>query len=340
MKKEEIKVSAENGLDSIYVGDKFKGKQKKVIFDNIRRKLSKISHIPNIIVWQGPQVTVNYNLLNLRLANVAHYQTVPSMYEFCSKDQYHVYANHAANKLGGGAITKGFVQEEKLTLTSSLIFPLTQKYLAGARYAILGTPLEQQPLLIKMNILLHENAQLFKEYYGSEGMEKINDNPAILQKLYRRHRSEPRVYWLCKAIPMLHAGEDYSKMHQGYPVAVWAFYLALESYLLSIKCVEQDRNIDTIYIHDGNWGCGAFNHNINTIYLLEHLAINVAVQLANPSKRVVFYYHTYNDEMMAKLKPAIAFWNQLLAANSAVDEALNILSDFHFNKIPEWSTKL
>jgi hypothetical protein len=48
----------------------------------------------------------------------------------------------------------------------------------------------------------------------------------------------------------------------------FALPLAIEAYSLAINHMENDTKIGEIYINDGNWGCGAFGHNMNAIYVL------------------------------------------------------------------------
>lgn len=344
------KVNTKNGIDDLYCtrsnlkfGDSKKF-PKRILFDYLRELSKKglFKSVKDIIVWKGKNTEIELNLLiksyNLH-SNISE-QICTKSYEFRGKDALHFYANHAAQRLGGGIVSKGdsgFVQEEKCTYRFSLIAPLAYKQL-NDKLEYFDTNLGEIPLLIKTNVLLHE---IFDgNFYGKLGLKMLADNPTTINKYYREHNTKPRIYWLCKAIPIIQRknGEDYSKLYKNYAIIEWSLFLCYKAYCLAIQTGETEKKINEITIHDGNWGCGAFGHNLNTIYVIEHMAINMAVQTMIPKKKVNFIYHTYDDQTKFKLKIGIDFWQQNRLKPYV--QIFRYLKDFLIEKNPNWSDHL
>jgi len=260
-------------------------------------------------------------------------------YDFRWKDKLHVYCNHANKVLGGGMFSSGFVQEEQLLLKTTLLFPL--HIIHGTRFDptnIMSSNLEIQPLLIKTNLIIHQDMSL--GLYGESGINTINSNPTILNKFYQPHRTMPPIYILSKAMPILQPGETYTnKVFSNMKLIRWIFLSALHSYCLAIAQLKNDPGVETIHIHEGNWGCGVYNHNVNTIYVLVHLAIRVACSLFGLNlKPVIFHYHTFDLETMHSLEPGIKLLDQL--SNIPIDLCLKIIDSKHENGDPIWCMKL
>lgn len=297
--------------------------------------------VPKISVWHGHSLKTRDDLLSFILSPVDYdkapvpiMETVPTSYEFREMTARHVFVNFAARNLGGGYLTHGYVQEEKLVLISSLLNLLVQHH----SNPLLKTRLDVIPMLIKSHILFHEDVNM--NIYGREGLHKIADKPALLRDLYKLHRKMPSVYFLCRAIYKLKRikGETYTNNSTGTSLMLPTFLLALDSYILAIECLEHDDSVRKIHIHDGNWGCGAFGHNYNTIYVILHFAIRLAVHMVNPKKVVMFHYHTYTDTIMKNLKPAIDYCRKF--GSRQVSEMLNDLLLFQEMYPQEWEAKL
>ena len=265
-------------------------------------------------------------------------KTIAAPYDFCQQQSLYVYCNHANRVLGGGIFSRGFVQEEQLLLKTTILFPLYDKICNHHDAAgLLGTNLDVQPLLISTNIFIYQNPEL--KLYGADGMKKINDNIAILDNFYLVHRTSPRIYILCKAIPPLTV--PYRDAYfQNKKLSKWIYLYAYHSYCFTISELNQNPEIDTINICEGNWGCGVYNHNVNTIYVLTHLAMRAACQLLalTVTKPINFFYYTYDSRTLALLKPAKQFL--LDHVNQSVQECLDHIDLFHNIGYHEWCQKL
>lgn len=318
---------------------------KYLIFEHLHKLLHN-KKIPDIKVNVGRKIYLNLSI-HQKMLNSQFFPISPNVlpipYEFTNENQYHVFANHAARHLGGGTFhpNGGFVQEEKITITSSLLLTLAYKETSG-KLNQLDIDLGVQPLLILMNILFSETDP--KDLYGKQGMTMITKNPSLISKNYVQHKAEPRIAWLCKAVARMDIdnGENYNnKLIHGTPVIYHILLLAIESYCMAIESVEYNNKINEIHIHDGNWGCGAFNHNVNTIFILEHMAISIAISLVNPKKKVYFDYHAYDTETAKKLEPAMIYWKKVLQTNSFKPvEILNFLTAEHKKNNSNWLDKL
>jgi len=278
------------------------------------------------------------------------YSTTPQPYEFHSQNAHHAFCNHANDRLGGGLFDPetSYFQEEKITLTLSLLFLLAQKNIGNPgnleNLEILNTKLRFQPLVIKTNVLFHEDAPY--KLYGHPGLKIISDGPGILADVYTLHESAPRIYWICKSIPKIRRGwgENYSKVINDQPIMLWALLLAVESYLLAIKCMETDNKIKEIHIHEcnyeDNWRCGTFGHNLNTIYVIVHLAISIAVDLARPTKKVYFDYCTYDESNFKKLEQGIFYWKNACEHKLTPEQILSDLKQLQTTDPDHWERKL
>jgi hypothetical protein len=121
------------------------------------------------------------------------------------------------------------------------------------------------------------------------------------------------------------------------PIVDWILYLAIHNYCFTIEVLERDVNVDIINIHDGNWGCGVFNHNINTIYTLLHISINIAIQIMKPKKKVIYWYHSFNKQTDKFLQPAKTLLHN--NRNKDVLTIINQVKEYHKCKHPYWFSK-
>jgi hypothetical protein len=99
--------------------------------------------------------------------------------------------------------TFGFVQEEQMLLTTSWLYEL-YKNIIKKEYNILNSNLEIQSLLTKTNIVVHQNMKL--GLYSGYGIKRINKDPKIIDQFYKKHNTQPSIYILSKAIPILEEG--------------------------------------------------------------------------------------------------------------------------------------
>lgn len=318
---------------------------KKRIIDHLCKiyTMHGINELSDIIVFRGRHV--NPELMDIigkskliKPSNL-NFQVQIGPYDFNSSSSGKAYFNFAASHIGGGILSPeaGYVQEEKITLQSSILLSMIgcNNYLP-----LENTNLYDIPLVMKNVIIMaHENYPV--EFYGRFGLEKFKNNEELIAKNYVLHKSHPSIIWVCKAIqPMKNSDTYKTKIHNGIPICRWALLMAIETNLTTIKIMEDDPTIKTIYINGGNWGCGAFGHNLNTIYAIEHMAMIIAVNIIKPIKNVIFTYHTYDNQTFDKLNPSINFVTQFIHQNLEVDIVMGVINSFHSENNKIWCEKL
>jgi len=253
----------------------------------------------------------------------------------------HAYENFANKDLGGGVLASesGFVQEEKITIISSLLLPLI-----GSDHALPleDTNLYDQPMIMnQVTIMVHETNP--SELYGQAGIRKIKQNPNLIKQNYLLHPAMPEIIWICKSIPPMRNNDHYmTKNHNKIPVDIWALLLSIEANLSTIQIMDKNPDIKSISIHGGNWGCGAFGHNLNTMFMIEHLAIIAAVRIYQPTKQVTYHYHTYDESSNTKLLNGQQLLHKIIHSDLSysVDQVMSHIRNYHQQNIPEWCIQL
>jgi len=260
-------------------------------------------------------------------------------YDYKKTNENHVFCNHANKTLGGGIFTFGFCQEEQMILQSSVMFYLFSKHFYNEDpYGLLNTNLELSPLLIKTKIFVNQNNDI--GIYAREGLHKIKQNNKILNEFYKKHDHPVNIFMLAKAIPDI-SKSSYKEYFNDDKLIDWVFKYSVSCYLMTLGILNSNKNIQVIHIHDGNWGCGVYGHNMNTIYVILTLAIRVAIQMMGNklTKKVQYYYHTYNDKNLSIINDCA--YQFIKSVNKLqIKDILNIIRDFHNDDIELWSKKL
>lgn len=319
------------------------------ITHNTKKKiLSRISQIYNLvdksllsnIFIVKNTIEINKKLLDTNIAIIQNNQlinesTVETPYTFSNEYKNHVYANHANVKIGGGMFSFGFVQEEQLLIKSTLLFPIYNSIYCSEN-DLDKVNLERNNLLARCNIFVHQNTNM--NLYGGSGMTTIKENPQILAQFYKPHISNPKIFILSKAIPIFR--DTYKTfVYNGVSIIDWIFYSAYYSYLSTIETLDKCEDVDEIVIHDGNWGCGIYNHNVNTIYTILHLAFRAVSAHTATAKKKSFVYHTYDHGTYEKIFAARNLLSEI-DQHATVQSVLEKIKNYHTNNDPIWSVKI
>lgn len=309
---------------------------KKKIIEHLSKIYNQIPHEKKIpISSQQSSVKMDPKLLELCAEESLLESMIPLPYDLTDG---HVYANHAHIRSGGGALTFGFVQEEQLMLISTYLNVLYQN-MFQKQQDVVKANLERDCLLTACNVYAKQNYDM--GLYGGDGMKKIEENPSILNDFYEPYPNNdiPMIYILSKAIPKKVDIEYKNFQYDGSNIIYWIFYEAYNAYLLAMyQCALY---MDEINIHDGNWGCGVYGHNLNTICTILHLSFRAARQifLCDPiskGKSLFFYYHTCHLDSLQILRTAMDFLAGI--DNSAtIGMILEQISSFHQLGETEWT---
>lgn len=307
------------------------------IFKEVSQKYSSADNLYEIKLTQSIPVIINEDLMYTINCKTKEEIIVQTPYDYCNSTKNHVFCNHANVKLGGGMYSFGFVQEEQMLLRTTIMFPLYDLYFNDPDPRDpLNSDLNIQHLLIKTNVYAYQNHNM--GLYSGDGLRQINNNSHLLNDFYKPHNSVPSVYILSKAIPKLENNDDYTnKFFNQLCIVDWIFYSAYHSYLLTIISLVDNNETKEICIHEGNWGCGVYNHNLNTIFTIVHLAFRAVCSLFQDAN-IKFVYHTYDTDSFNKLSPAINFLDEHIDAPIKV--CIDKLKDYHRSSNSDWSVKL
>lgn len=206
------------------------------------------------------------------------------------KFQYpkHCWQSFSNRHLGGGVMNKGFVQEEIhiITMFPQLLFLIQENNVTGT--------LDLYPRLdfFTVKTVLKDN-----NYYGQIGIHKLEKEGGSCNKII-------------KTVPEIDVGWLSSALHnrqrsKGTPYAPSEiekmFNILLKSSVLAIRS-------DSVAYHTGAHGCGAYGHNVKTVYLLQRLAWNVANYVMG--KNMIMYWHYIDDTIKSDVITAQQWWNK------------------------------
>lgn len=213
-------------------------------------------------------------------------------YEFL---HYQCYQSFANDCIGGGVLRKGYVQEEKLVLTLSLL----QYLMYGFQYnknSCLSNKLSTDPIVIDTNVIIKDHSyHKYDEpsisiHYATKGLIEVSDMDKA-SRLYTAIENPIPIRIVCVAMPDIVKNKETYNIDNLYK----AFGSLFISNLTLLRVVETDSQYDSTTYHIGNIGCGAFGHNYNTVYLLQMLAMNCAIDCINPKKKVILIYHAFSE---------------------------------------------
>jgi len=242
-----------------------------------------------------------------------------------------VFQNFANEHLGGGTLRLGNVQEEIMMRSLGLLQYL-YRGCQDDKMNILSSNLKDNPLLIDTYVVVKDKS--IKEHYGNNGLVYAAKNENILFEPIKPFK----VKIMCIAMTRLdsQSGSSYN---------MEMLYVSLESlikaYIISFVANELDNDILINKIHIGNIGCGVFNHNYNVIYVLQKIAVSVAILMIASKKKIHIEYHTYDHQTMMGLKENAMPASEYFAANNLdVSQVLEKIIELQNLKPEIWAKKI
>lgn len=196
--------------------------------------------------------------------------------------------NFGNRRLGGGTLYHGNVQEEQITMWSSLLPFLINSNGWGGLPGPLKKSLADNPYVIRMN----KFGNWSREIYGGNGVLNANLSDFIAENMIKF--DEPVEFdWLCAAWPRLSNsdGRDYKTIN----MLIKMFITTYKVFVTGLKFANLDEN-GNIRILIGSMGCGAFNHCVHIAYSILILSLYCAVVNSSLSNLEVVYY-TYDKNM-------------------------------------------
>lgn len=281
--------------------------------------------------------TNNIPLISInQLVNSVPINIVSDRYIYQPNHIYQVFSNKV---LGGGTLNHGNVQEEKLMMTTTLLQFLLNGYHKGGTY--LANNLEINPIVVDTDIVVKDNSydgyqNNLCPHYGRKGLMLASD-ANVANAIYQFIDKPIPIKAICVAVP---AFRDVSGTAYNAKCLSRIFQTLYKSFVAAILSDVSSNGGET-NIHIGNIGCGAFNHNYNTIMVLQYLAIGCAISTTKPAKKIVVTYHAYDDKTKECLmKVAVPTFLNWCLAGMPVDR--QILGLRHMQKqVPSlWAVKL
>lgn len=252
-------------------------------------------------------------------------------YEWNSK---HIYQNFANNVLGGGTLGLGNVQEEIMMRSLALI----QYLYNGSAYDkknILSSSLELNPLLVDTYVVVTDKSG--SEHYSQKGLIWAKDRHKAYS-LYEEIDQPIPVKIMCVAMP--HLGKPDGSSYN-LSVLVQSLMTLIKGFVVSLISGECDADLAAIHINIGNIGCGVFNHNVNTIHILQKTAYVVAAVVVKPTKPVHIHYHTYTQSTLDILNQyAVPVFEQMISKSFSVEQILLHLDTVQKNNKNVWAKHL
>lgn len=223
----------------------------------------------------------------------------------------HAYVNFANHFIGGGVFNGAFVQEEMLITFSNLYHLINKRKFVSENKLYM---LNEEPAVIRIAMLY---SQKTKEIYNEI---KLIQNKEDSKKHFNDYTDSPiNIYFVCMAAVQLaeHTSLNRVQIKHHFNLATMAFSRAIFS-------ISNGKNTE-VYIHTGNWGCGAFLHNINMIYLIQYLAI-LQVSQFYTSVKINYNHHCFVTKVVGSInKNSVRFLNK--CANLPISEILDAVSE-------------
>lgn len=202
------------------------------------------------------------------------------------------FQNFANKRLSGGALTLGNVQEEIMMRSLGLL----QHLYAGEhnnRGHILSSNLAVNPLLIDTFVVARDLSD--RDDYGKGGLVRAAKKDINAFFAPQRPISVKIICVAMYRLPKTDGSSYSTKILQS------SLQSLMKCYVTTLVNGESDRNVVSHRIHIGNIGCGAFNHNYNTIFILQRIAVMMSVSIVKPRKHVSVTYHTYDTNTMVSI---------------------------------------
>lgn len=242
------------------------------------------------------------------------------------KDEY--YVDFASANLGGDVLgDHGFVQEEIMFAESSFLYvfaSIKKHNHHDITFDVINEPLLVYTTHLIKNIYtdINEAKKIFgkdEKYndiikkdncknfgvsaYGSCAIEigeylknKEKNKEKIINEMKKVENNIPYYFIAIAAnnrkknnnVEKKYTYEEFSKLLQ----------TAYRGYLLTLKYHESCRSHEKCVIHTGNWGVGAFGHNLGMIYIIQYLALSLAYSKYHDVKLDIKYHYGQNDKKL------------------------------------------
>ena len=146
------------------------------------------------------------------------------------------------------------------------------------------------------------------KHYGTKGLQLASDK-TIAKALY-----DPIIYpfnikAMCVAVKNFGNQRNISYSTE---INKYTLQSLFKAFVTSIISDNRNTHTTECCIHIGNIGCGVFGHNYNTIFILQHLAANLAITVVKPRKKITLLYHAYDEKTYNGLHqiaiPALVVW--------------------------------
>ena len=263
-----IKGKKIGNIDQIQVNKKTAMNAKKLVIDLYKEyvKSSKAIYNSNVYIYPTKKYTIQ-NIFKLQCKLEKITLNITSGLYFYKENES--FVNFAANSIGGGVFGRGWVQEE-IAMASSNILPIIHVYntnkrkLPGCSNMNLSE-LNKRPSIIYGRMFIHINNNI----YGGHNLNTTIKNKTDLQKNMKTIKPV-NIYWICMAAPKRY--KQFINKPYRIKESVHIYGLAFRGFY-SIALLLKSKGLPII-INTGNWGSGAFNQNINVMYILQRLAIN------------------------------------------------------------------
>ena len=260
-------------------------------------------------------------------------------YTFISNHIYQLFSNKV---LGGGSLTHGNVQEEKMMMNLSILQYLLYGFHCE-KTSPLSNNLQLNPIVIDTMVVVKDNSysgcksNMDSPHYGQNGL-KIAHDKTIADSIYDPIDMPLPVKAMAVAVPPF---KNWSGKCYNNSVIMNVFQSLYKAFVTSIAANESNKSAPECQIHIGNIGCGVFGHNYHTIFVLQYLAAGCAINLINPGKKICIKYHAYDEKTYNNLLhvavPALIEWSSL---NKPIEIILADLRQKQISMPDTWAKKL
>ena len=229
--------------------------------------------------------------------------------------------NFGNKMLGGGTLHKGNVQEEQITMMSSLLPFLIQMGDWDGLPIPLKKSLADEPYVIRMN----KFGDMRRPIYGTDGVLKANSKEFVKDNMFV-FDNPIEFDWLCAAWPRLNKsdGSSYTDIN----ILVKMFMTTYKVFVTGLCAANLDSESGHIRVVIGSMGCGAFNHCVHIAYSILILSLYCAVINVKSSSVVDVIYYTYDQNIYNELNSVNGAVNVL---DGLISKQMDSLTNKHMN---------
>lgn len=275
------KFSKQNKLYDYYVG------KQNILFTTYNFMKKKYNNQVVLQCFYNNFYNFNYDgILSSKYLGLNH-NIVPTPYFLIENA---LVLNHGADRLGGGVLSKGFVQEEIKTIVSTLL----GAFVSCHGWKNLTYPMRNSLINDPFVIRMEQFADIDKLYgtggvYAAVKQDIVDENVKILDNVVKFD-------WMCMAFQKFKYtdGREYN-----LNLLTQMFITSYKTFVIALDNAVANQIDNKINILIGNIGCGAFNHCIHVTYSIVVLALYCAV--IQVGKNVNTYYCAYDEETLKEL---------------------------------------